>query len=73
MTGRPRLTTLPSVQATVATGAAIVSRMLATCRTLRADAPPQLFTEEPITFWTDKQTLVGCVAATGPTSRRAAR
>jgi hypothetical protein len=42
-------------------------------RTLRADAPPQLFTEHPITSWDDKQTTADCVVATGPVSRRAAR
>lgn len=46
---------------------------LATGRTLRGDVPPQPRTkEEPITFRADNQTTVGCVVATGPTSRRAA-
>ncbi len=43
-------------------------------RALHAYVPPQpLAEEELIASWAGKQTTVGCVVATGPTSRRAAR
>jgi hypothetical protein len=53
----------------------IINWALATGRTLRADVPPQLLTEEElITFWADEPTAAGGTSATaaGGTSATAA-